>query len=455
MAVPARRVISAAVGMLLAVSACSSPSGAEPTTTATPSTTAPPTTEASTTTSTTSTTTTTTTTTTTLSPRVAAPPPADTYRWNLDQTARISAPGQIDEIMTMAVDAAVVGASSDIRLEAGVIGFSFDLQIVAIGDESWVKEAGKPWRVNDGFWATDSDAELVDLPSAVASSSLAELRALYLGLSELSFERVDYRGVDARRYEVPDHLHVTALLAAGVLDNTDQSFVERTADLQVWLDVATDHLIGLEGSYAGSVELVTDSAGYSDDSLASVDVELSISEIDSPEISVVEPDVPDFDHPDGYLVLDEPQAGVQFLYPEDWLIIRDGLDELIPGIDVLVAIVSLETGSNINVIAEDASRLPGLTLEEYVDMSVESYRLVGVDADISARTRFEMADGTPAVKIVVDVRNQVAEPLTQIIWLSGTSGYILTVTEIVAEGEDLVANIIDSIELVPDTGVDS
>ncbi|MGI9608747.1 MAG: hypothetical protein ACR2NL_00480, partial [Acidimicrobiia bacterium] len=326
---------------------------------------APSTTEApATTTSTTSTSTTTTsTTTTTLGPEVRPPQPVDVYVWTLDQSATVSAPGQIDESVDSTLEVAVDHDAADMHMTMGILGVSIEVQIVMIGEESWVKEDKKPWRVNDGIWSLD-DSGLFgvgdELPAGGGSEgteggegggdsdgqievSYGEERDFYEDLSDLDFEVVELHGMTARKYELPTELHVTALYLSDALDFGDEEYLLETSDIELWLDAATDQLIRLTGEYTGGVELVSaNPADYSPEAVAKVSFEVEVTDIDSDEIAIDEPEVPELDVPEGYPPLEEKITGTYLLYPEDWIFVDSSLGGALPGATMPLLMIDLE-----------------------------------------------------------------------------------------------------------------
>lgn len=421
------------------------------------------------TTTTSSTTTTTTTTTTTLSPEVRPPEPIYVYRWTLDQTARVSAPGQIDEILDTTLDVVVDDEAADMHMSMGILGITLEVQIIMIGDESWVKEDKKPWRVNDGIWSLDDSGLLgvgEELPVAAGSGSggesngpaevsYGEERDFYESLSNLDFEVVDLRGVTARKYVLPTELHVTALHLAEALEVGDEVFLTETSDVELWLDASSNQIIRLTGELRGSVELVSgDPDEYDPDAVARLSVEVEVTDIDSDKITVEAPEVPESDAPDGYLLLDENVTGASLLYPEDWVFVDAGLGGFMPGATIPFILLDLESGSSINMIREDASAMPGLTLEEYVDLSMRGITLMGIPMEIVTRRPFDLADGTPAVLLesVLDDDDLVT---TQIIFISGSYGYVLTLTEPAGMSDAIGVALMDSLRLEPSDGTNS
>ena len=390
------------------------------------------------------------------------PQPANVYVWTLDQTATVSAPGQIDQSIDSILEIAVDHDAADMHMTMGILGVTIDVQIVMIGDESWVKEDRKPWRVNDGIWSLDESGlfGLGDELPAVSGGegggdsegpievSYGEERDFYEDLSDLDFEVVELHGVTARKYELPTELHVTALYLSDALEYGDDVYLADTSDIELWLDAATDQLIKLTGEYSGGVELASaNSDDYSPDAVATVSVEVEVTDINSDEIAIDEPEILELDVPEGYLPLEERITGTFLLYPEDWIFVDPALGGSMPGATMPLLMVDLETGSSINLVREDASAMGGMTLEEYVDLSVQNFDLFGVSMEVASRRNFSLSDGTPAVVLESVLGDELK--MTQLILISGRYGYVLSLSEMLGASDTIGDVLMDSWRLEP------
>ncbi len=427
-----RKVLVAAVTMLLVATACTSdepstvvgptPGSAPERTAPPPSTTMPPETIVVTTTEAPPPPTTT----TMLLAEVSPPEEAASGRVEVQADFVVSAPDQIDDSFTLSTLSEWLLPDRFRSITTlSFPGFTFgEVEVIEIGDEAWTKEHGKPW-------LPLTDAELQEALSFAADLELDEAtrRAneteLYGILSTLPWDVVRRKGTEARRYSIPVERLARALVLLG-LSPSDDSAAEGTID--VFLRTSDDALIGYDVDVSGTPDLLDAPVGdYSAGTRVQVSLAAHYELGDDLGIVIDMPIVPEIDAPEGYLPYVSEGFGFEVLFPRPWFIFDEPFDY--DGYVDVVTFFDLETNANLVVGVEDLRGFGGLTLDEYADITVDQYEFFIDDVEVVSRSVLVTADGRNAW--VIHYRGASAgESIEgrQLLVFAGSDAYILTYT---------------------------
>lgn len=360
-------------------------------------------------------------TTTTLSRLVEAPATVDSFRYVIEVGALVREPGLTDIDFEVTVEGNIVGDREQYSVLTRYGVTVFEEQFVLIGDEAWIKEGRKPWRVYDPVL----EGEL-DEPSA--ASVLGDYDDLYDGLSELDWLIETIDGRRARRYALPTDRRLRLI---DWLPNDLFAVVTSADDLaiDVWIDAATNDLLRVAMDMKGGPDLLAtegfDPDEFADGTDVTMTVKLEFSEHGSDRIVVREPLLVVADGvPEGFFVYEEPDFGYRLLLPLDWELLPS---ESYPGFDIpLLTLPPFDVPEDVvlTLSVEDLRSEPGLRAEDYALIHVEVYAgRADYEIRISERTD---VDGIPGWRVVADVAEADAPyTLESVVVLVGTDGYAL------------------------------
>lgn len=353
------RTLGVAVAFALAITACGASDTAETTTTVT----APPTT-----TSTGAETTTTTTmppVPTTLSQVVRAPSQPDTYKFLVVVDAVVSEPGATDVDVTLTSEGEYVNESLHYVDEGWAGGFLFsDAEYVVIDDEGWERSSSKPWVEMDalGRIGVATSLPLTDRPR----------NRLYSELSEREWVVEERGSYTVRHYawdvEDPDDLKDWFGIWMSDLEGSTAT------EIDVWIDVDTEALIGAEVRLSGNEALMP---GFAEDG-ATIDLVMSMefSFLGADLAQIEEPDTTN-SAPEGQFLFERDQFGFRILLPIDWDVLPG--DETFEGFAIaLNATPDSVIDQWVYVTVEDLTGTAGLRVDEYADVNVD---FAGFDAE--------------------------------------------------------------------------
>ena len=431
-----RRALIVALALLLSGAACSSDEPAP--VTPGPPTTSAPTTMAPTTTAPPAPTTTTEVppvTTTVLSAEVVPPEEPPAGRIDVAADFLVSAPDQIDD--SFKVENVSEWLAPDRFRSVTTLsfpGFSLgDVEVIEIGDNAWTKENGKPWLPLTGEELDEAISLAADLELDEETRRTNELE-LYAILSTLPWDVERRQGVEVRRYDMPVDQIARTLVLLG-LSTVEADAAEGTID--VFLRTIDDALVGYDIEVRGSPELIDAPVGdYAPGTEVSVSLAAFIELGDDLGIVIEEPVVPEILAPAGYLPYASVGFGFEVLFPRPWLVFDEPIDY--GGYVDVVTFIDLETSSNLLVGVEDLTGFGGLTLDDYVDLTVDQYGLFLDDVEVISITDTTTADGRNA-RLVHYRATSVGETIEgrQLLAFVGSEAYIVTYTSTGDTAQDL------------------
>ncbi len=214
--------------------------------------------------------------------------PFDSFHYTVDLGFTVTEPGQQEEtFISGQVEGDFVGPDSHAFSSSFAFGgLSGTQEVVIIGDDAWIKEAGGDWR--KATRADSAVADAIDLTSA--DPDFLQDPEISDALAALDSEPETINGVDTLRYHIPKSAlpALTSLLGEDFLQDVSGL---KEFEMTVWLEEETRALVRADLTASATPELLGQDAPFdiSPDSTLTVTMLINLTQINDSDINIEPP----------------------------------------------------------------------------------------------------------------------------------------------------------------------
>ncbi len=214
--------------------------------------------------------------------------PFDSFHYTVDLGFTVTEPGKAEEtFISGQVEGDFVAPDSHAFSSSFAFGgLSGTQEVVIIGNDAWIKEAGGDWR--RATRADSAVADAIDLTSA--DPDFLQDPEIGDALSALDSEPETINGVDTLRYHIPKSAlpALTSLLGEDFLQDVSGL---KEFEMTVWLEEETGALVRADLAASATPELLGQDAPFdiSPDATLSVTMLIDLTQINDSSISIEPP----------------------------------------------------------------------------------------------------------------------------------------------------------------------